>query len=209
VERMNTKEKVTVISDEILEDASKKRDRIIKNKKERLEKEYRELQKELKKKKSNILDRSRREAEKKKETIITRAILNKRNKLRQKKQELFDDLLSELENKFEELREELFYINFYKRLIIEAIGEIKTNKIIIKIYTNDYDLISTEFISDINNEFKEKIIEYTKTDKLDYPGILACSKNEREIVENTLRVKIDNIEDEIAHDLSMKLGDIL
>ncbi len=199
---MNIKEKITVIRNEIIEEAKDKKEKMVEEKKDDLNKTYEVFREELERKRESILDSYRQEADMRREQIISRVALESKQELREVKQDCLDQLYYSIRDRLIEFQDADEYPDFLKRLISEALEVLNAGNVIYLTFNDkDREIYRSGVAEQLESEFPEKELKVREESAEINGGVIAESEDGRERVFNSF----DSLLEEIINDMGSKL----
>ncbi len=175
----------------LIEDASKKAKEIKQNYEKKAEEAY-----------SNIIEDAKKQIDDMSRTEKAQAISRSMRINIEGQKDIIEDSMAILKEKFFEIPQKDTYPDFLRYLLVEALNIIDTKKVTVKCRKADKDIIS-KVVSQISDGKKD--ISVSKEEIQIAGGIVIISEDGKEIVENTLESKLEEIKEAYLQDLFSKL----
>ncbi len=179
-------------AESIIKDAQKKAKDISKEYAQKAEDEYLRITQEAKKESDYMQRQEMAQAESKKFKLIMEG-----------QKEIADDALELLKKKLLEIPQSKSYDSFLRFSTSEAIKALNSTKIILKVRKADKTLM-INIIDTLKKELKCDIA-LSDDDAMISGGVIAESANGKEIVENTIESKFEELREEYLRELFAKL----
>ncbi|MCL5032222.1 MAG: V-type ATP synthase subunit E family protein [Thermotogae bacterium] len=116
--------------------------------------------------------------------------------------DIIDDAMAILKEKLFELPQKVSYPDFLRYLVVEALNTIDTKKVSVKCRKEDKEIIS-KIVSQIADSKRD--ISISNEEIQIAGGVVVVSEDGKEIVENTLESKLEEIKEAYLKDLFSKL----
>jgi vacuolar-type H+-ATPase subunit E/Vma4 len=207
VGKLDINKKLSVIREEIVEEAREEKRRIIQDQEKVLQEKHEKFQQELEEEKEKMLDSYRQKSRAKKEEIISKVNLRSAKTKKRKFNDFLKELLSELLIRLKQYRYDDNYYIFLKDLIKEGVRTLGTKQVDIKLNKDDFDIYQKLIEEELKKEMPKYDFELQSEVADIEGGVIVKTRDEREIVENTFQVCIERIKGSMAREIqSLVLG---
>lgn len=201
---MDITKKVSVIEEEILEEARAKKEKKLQKEKKKWEQKQEEFQQELKAEREKILNSYRQEAKKQRKQILSKVNLKSKKLKRQKRHDFLQQLLDELLEKLKQYRNSDDYSSFLKKMIKRATQILPPGKVYIRLNKADFDIyysIEEELI----RELPDYDVDLKKKEANIAGGVIVENHDGSELVENSFQIYLEQVKKDIAREIKMKV----
>lgn len=203
---MNINEKVSLIREEILEEAREKKERLVREERKKLEEEYQQFQKKLAAEEEEIIAFYRRKAGLKKEQLTSKVILKRKKKKREKLHEFMVQLKHDLLQRLEEFRHQPGYLAFLMGLIKECVRVLESKRVVVGLNQEDFHLYR-QLADELNLGAELPGVELKlKAEPVAIAGgVIVEDESGKKMVEYSFETCLEKVKEEMAVELQERI----